>query len=203
MSSIHWSHMVVVVCLVWFLFCLFVFLFPSVQILTKSRILRDNEIEILSLIVDPTQGVSLHRTGEVDERREFAGWALPWPASDAVDHRFASADIVAFMNHSLHWKFNLMDFEAKYFKDFYVFLYLSKKLEHTSSPHGERFLCSSYQNTRVIWVFLSSFPDACCELMGLNRSNLLCWHFPPSNCTESAFADTLSSLSLKKLLFLR
>lgn len=62
---------------------------------------------------------------------------------------------------------------------FYVFLYPGKKFEHTSSPCGERFLFSSCQNTRVIWVFLSSFPDACFELIGWNRSNLLCWHFPP------------------------
>lgn len=85
--------------------------------------------------------------------------------------------IVACMNHTLHWKFNLMGFEAKYFNQVSVFLYVGKKFEHTSSPHGERFLFSSCQNTRVIWVFLSSFPDACFELMGLNRSNLLCWHF--------------------------
>lgn len=90
-----------------------------------------------------------------------------------------TTDLWACMTHTLHWKFNVMGFDAKYFQLFYVFRFLGKKFEHTSSPHGERFLFSSCQNTRVIWVFLSSFPDACFELMGLNRSNLLCWHFPP------------------------
>lgn len=116
---------------------------------------------------------------ETDERREFAACPSPWPASGGVDHRFVGADRVACMNHTLQWKFNLIGSKAKDFKKLYVFLYRGKKFEHTSSPHGERFLFSSCQNTRVIWVFLSSFPDACFELMGLNRSNLLCWHFPP------------------------
>lgn len=116
---------------------------------------------------------------EVQGRREFVTCPSPWPASAAVEHRFVSADIVAYMSHTLHWKFYLMSFEEKYFKQFYVFLYPGKKFENTSSPCGESFLFSSCQNTRVIWVFLSSFPDACFELMGLNRSNLLCWHFPP------------------------
>ena len=113
-------------------------------------------------------------------------WTDIWaPSANSADHRFVNADIVACMNHTLHWKFSLMGFEAKYFKQLYVFLCLGKKFEHASSPRGERFLFSSCQNTRVIWVFLSSFPDACLELMGLNRSNLLCWHLPPSNCTKS------------------
>lgn len=137
------------------------------------------------------------------ERREFVTCPSPWPASGAVEHRFVSADRVASMSHTLHWKFYLMSFEEKYFKRFYVFLYPGKKFEPTSFPCGECFLFSSCQNTRVIWVFLSSFPDACLELMGLNRSNLLCWHFPLQLHKESAFADTLSSPSLKELLFLR
>lgn len=148
----------------------------SRQKLSSSALMYQGLREIEAPVVGRKWSVTAM---EVQERREFVMCPSPWPASAAVEHRFVSADIVAYMSHTLHWKFYLMSFEEKYFKQFYVFLYPGKKFEHTSSPCGESFLFSSCQNTRVIWVFLSSFPDACFELMGLNRSNLLCWHFPP------------------------
>lgn len=67
----------------------------------------------------------------IHERREFLACPSPWPASGGIDHGFVSTNTVACINHTLHWKLNLIGFEAKCFQQLYVFFCLGKKFEHT------------------------------------------------------------------------
>lgn len=121
---------------------------------------------------------------EVHERREFTACPSPCPASGGVDRRFASADIVACVRHSLHWKFNVMGFEAEYFKQLYVFLYEGKCLAHffPSRRALSRFQLSEHKGHLSILV---KFSRCLFWMDGFEEEQFVMLALPPANCTKS------------------